>query len=84
VSGSRSTLWRKQLGILLLALVSLAGAGRTAPARHFLSSANQFVSYYRALEQASVRTSFWDRVVLSLVLASGECPKAPHGKVTSS
>jgi hypothetical protein len=65
-------------------LVSLAGAGSTAPARHFLSSAREFVGYYRAIEESSVRAGFWDRVVLSLVLASRECPKAPCGKATSS
>jgi hypothetical protein len=84
VSGSRSTSRRKRIGILLLVLVSLAGAGRTEPARHFLGSAHQFVRYYRALEETSLRASFWDRVALSLVLATSECPKVPRAKVTSS
>lgn len=63
---------RKQLGVFLLAAVSLAGVGSTSPARQFLSSANHFVCYYRALGNAGVQAGFWERIALSFVLASSD------------
>lgn len=84
MSGSGTASRGKRIAALLLVVVSLAWAGRTGPARHFLASANDFVRYYRALEETSLRPGFWDRVALSLVLASAECPKTPCAKLTSS
>ena len=84
MSRSRTARRSKRIATFLLVLVSLAWAGRTGPARHFLASANDFVRYYHALEETSLRPGFWDRVALSLVLASAERPKTPCAKLTSS
>lgn len=56
--------------MLLLCALGLAGVSQSAPARQFVSSARQFAVYYHALERTSVRAGFWDRVALSLALAS--------------
>ena len=75
---------RKQIGILLLAGMGLAGVVQTSPARQFARSTAHFVGYYRALEMTGMRARFWDRVALSLVLAGAEPAQSPCGKPTSS
>jgi hypothetical protein len=75
---------RKQIGMLLLAGISLAGVGQTTPARQFARATYHFVCYYRALEMTGMRARFWDRVALSLVLAGAEPSQSPCGKPTSS
>lgn len=72
MSGEKTARWKKNSGILLLGLVSLAGVSQTDTGRHFVCSAHSFLGYYRALEQANDRSGFFDRVALSLVLASGD------------
>jgi hypothetical protein len=54
----------------------LGGLSLSAPGRHVLASAHSFVSYYRALENSGVPTSFWERVVFSVALASADSPGA--------
>jgi hypothetical protein len=62
--------------MLLLGALSLAGVSQSAPAKRFVSSAQQFAIYYHTLERTSVRAGFWDRVALSLALASASSTPA--------
>jgi hypothetical protein len=73
---------RKNLSVMVLAAASITGLGSTPPARHFLASANDFVSYYRALGQSNRKVGILERVALSLVLVSADsaqrdCDKKP-------
>lgn len=54
---------------LLLAAVSLGAAG-TPAGRHAYWSTREFFSYFQALKQPSGPAGFWERLTLSLVLAS--------------
>ena len=59
---------------MLLALTSVAIA-ETPAARGAYSSARAFAFYFRALENSRMPVGFWQRVALSLVLASADAPK---------
>ncbi len=63
--------WGKRGAVLLLTLASLAGT-RTVSARRLYFSAQQFVSYYRALERADLRAGLWERAALSFAMASAD------------
>jgi hypothetical protein len=63
---------RRRWGILLLTSLALAAAGATTPARRALTDADHFFGYYRALDRATVRPNFWNRVALSLAWTSAE------------
>jgi hypothetical protein len=67
---------------LLLAAVSLGGAG-TPAGRHAFCSTREFFSYFQASKQSSGSAGFWERLTLSLVLASAAnrepgCKNARH------
>lgn len=66
--------WGKRGAVLLLVLASLAGT-RTLPARRLFFSAQQFFSYYRALERADLHAGLWERAALSLAMASADSGK---------
>jgi hypothetical protein len=75
MSGRRPASWRRAAAVLLLALASVAAA-ETPVARGAWSSARVFTFYFRALENSRVPVGFWQRVALSLMLASADSPKA--------
>jgi len=83
MSGSKQRGWRTYWGILLLCGALTAGLGTTAPTRRALTTANHFLTYYRALDRTSVRPNFWNRVALSLALARTERLDSCRGAPTS-
>jgi hypothetical protein len=65
---------RKAAGIVVLAAVGLLGIEGQSVARGY-RSARAFVCYYRSLEPSTLRNGLWERVALSLVLASADSPE---------
>ena len=70
---SKTANWTKSLGAMILAAISVAGAGQTAPAQSFVSSAHHFVEYYQALEDSP----FVERVTISLALSHSDAAPPP-------
>ena len=63
------TFWKRGAAALLLTGVSLA-AGSTSAGRQAIWSTRDFFCYYQELSSSNRPESFWDRVGLSLILAS--------------
>ena len=73
--------------MLLLAATSL-GAAATPAGRHAYWSTREFFSYFQALDRSTRPAGFWEKLTLSLVLASAandkpECEGARRTKSTS-
>ena len=83
-----SGFWRavggKRWGGLVLSCSLLAGAGATPVGQRALADANHFLGYYRALDRASIRPSFWNRIALSLAWTSAERRDSCHSSTASS
>ena len=76
--------WRRAFAIVVLGLVSLVAA-RTDPPHGLLPApASRFVHYYRALGDADVPVTVWERLVLSVVLASSKQPESKTLKAIGS
>ena len=58
----------------LLTAASLAGFYSPSGQRAY-RSAREFVVYYRSLEKSNAPKGLWERVALSLVLASADSPE---------
>ncbi len=65
---------RKAAGIVVLVAIGLLGIDGPSLA-HGCRSAREFVCYYRSLEPSTLRSGLWERVALSLVLASADSPE---------
>jgi hypothetical protein len=74
VGGANRNGWVRTAGIGLLAAVSLAGTYSPSGRRAY-RSAREFVTYFRSLEKSNAPEGLWQRVALSLVLASADPPE---------
>jgi hypothetical protein len=76
-----SSVWARYAGVFLLGSALVTGIGGTCSGRHAIVSAHRFVRYYRAIEETDTQKGFWERVALSLVLASAD---SPYSRVPTS
>ena len=74
MGGAHKTGWLKTAGIGLLTAISLAGMNSPSGRRAYHST-REFVVYFRSLEKSNAPRGLWERVALSLVLASADSPE---------
>jgi hypothetical protein len=75
MSGANRTRWVKGAGgTILLAAAVLVGTGNQS-FEHAYRSPRGFVGYFRSIEKSTLQEGLWERVALSLVLASADSPE---------
>jgi hypothetical protein len=75
MGGASGTKWLKTVGgTILLAAASLVGTSNPSIERAY-QSARGFVGHFRSIEGSTLQNGLWERVALSLVLASADSPE---------
>ena len=75
MSGSNKSKWLRRAGTtLVLTAVTLLGANNPAVARAYCATRG-FVGNFRSIEASTLQKGLWERVALSLVLASAHSPE---------
>jgi len=75
MSGSEKSKWMRRAGtILVLTAVTLLGTNSPAVARAYCATRG-FVGNFRSIEASTLQEGLWERVALSLVLASAHSPE---------
>ncbi len=75
MSGANKTKWLRRAGTaVVLAAVTLAGSNNPSIARAYCATRG-VVGNFRSIEKSTLRKGLWERVALSLVLASADSPE---------
>jgi hypothetical protein len=75
MSGSNKSKWLRRAGTaVVLAAVTLVGINNPAVARAYCATRG-FVGNFRSIKQSTLQQGLWERVALSLVLASADSPE---------
>jgi len=78
MNGANKSKWLRRAGTtLLLTAVTLLGANNPGIARAYCATRG-FVGSFRSIEASTLQKGLWERVALSLVLASADSPE--HGR----
>ena len=75
MNGADKSKWLRRAGTtLVLTAVTLLGASNPAITRAYCATRG-FVGNFRAIEASTLQKGLWERVALSLVLASADSPQ---------
>ncbi len=75
MNGPNKSKWLRRAGTtLVLTAVTLLGANNPAVARAYCATRG-FVGNFRSIETSTLQKGLWERVALSLVLASAHSPE---------
>ncbi len=75
MNGANKSRWLRRAGTtVVLAAVTLLGANNPAVARAYCATRG-FVGNFRSIETSTLQKGLWERVALSLVLASAHSPE---------
>ena len=75
MSGPNKTRWLVRAGtVLVLAAATLVGSNNPSIARAYCATRG-FVGSFRSIEKSTLQQGLWERVALSLVLASADSPE---------
>jgi len=79
MNGADQSKWLRRAGTaVVLAAVTLAGINNPAVARAYCATRG-FVGNFRSIQESTLQQGLWERVALSLVLASADSPEPVRG-----